>query len=217
MPSMSDELAHVMGALAHDLNNLLTVLKGYPELLLLRPDLDPDVRRRLESMLRAATKATEYVQQVSALGGRIASRCQELNLCPALHTAVAEAQAASPAPRVELELAEDELPVVADPQRLSWVLAEVLSVAREREPELVRARAARDEGRVVVQLVDHGPVLDPAEPFRPYRYKRRERARGLGLAAAATLMAQWGGAAEVKSEATSTTWTLAFRPSGGAT
>lgn len=214
---MSDELPHVMGALAHDLNNLLTVLKGYPELLLLRSDLDPDVRRRLESMLRAATKATEYVQQVSALGGRIASRCQELDLCPALSSVVAEAEAATPAPRVELELVEAELPVVADPQRLSWILAEVLSVARERDPQAVRVQASRDGERVLVRFVDRGPTLDPAEPFRPYRYKRRDRARGLGLAAAATLLAQWGGAAAVESEAAATTWTLAFRTPGGVT
>lgn len=215
MPSMSDELAHVMGALAHDLNNLLTVLKGYPELLLLRPDLDPDVRRRLESMLRAATKATEYVQQVSAVGGRIASRCQELDLCPALSSAIAEAQAASPAPRVELEPGEVELLVRADPQRLSWVLGEVLSAARERDPELVRVRASREGDRVVVQFVDHGPPLEAGEAFRPYGYKRRDRARGLALAAAATLLGQWGGAAEVQSQASATTWTLAFRPPGG--
>lgn len=213
---MSDEdLQRVLGALAHDLNNLLTVLKGYPELLLLRPQLDPDVRRRLESMQRAGEKAGEYVRQMATVAGRTPSRAQALDLRAGL---AAACEASGGKWLLDLPTRSEE--AMADPEHLPWILGELLGVARERSGE-GDVRVSLRSG--VVQIQDAGPALDPRQALAPFGFKRSDRARGLALAAARTLARQWGGDLEVGGDPVVWRLTLpragtegAPRPAGGA-
>lgn len=194
------ELQETLSGIVHDLNNLLTVLKGYPEMLLQRPGLEPDLRRRLESMHRASLKADGYVRQMAAIAGRFATRPAPLDLGTAL------AAAAGPACPLELQPAT----VQADPEQLDTVLRELVAIAGERAGEAgVRGRVAVDGARARVELLEQGPPLDAARALKPFGLPRQERTRGLALAAAAATVQRWGGELTVEGGAT-TTWRLSL-------
>lgn len=57
-------LAH---GIAHDLNNLLTVIMGYSDLLLTRCDLPEPARLKVEEIKKAGMRASSLTRQLVAL------------------------------------------------------------------------------------------------------------------------------------------------------
>jgi signal transduction histidine kinase len=53
--------------LRHDLANLLTMVRGYAELMLMRDTLDPGLRRYPEQIVLAADRATAKLEQLRIL------------------------------------------------------------------------------------------------------------------------------------------------------
>jgi len=56
--------------LRHDLANLLTMVRGYAELLLVRENLDPGLRRYPEQIVLAVDRATAKLEQLRILSVR---------------------------------------------------------------------------------------------------------------------------------------------------
>ena len=59
-----EALGVMAGGVAHDLNNILTSLVGYPDILLHSRDMSPDIRRGLEIMRDAGYRASAVVQDL---------------------------------------------------------------------------------------------------------------------------------------------------------
>jgi PAS domain S-box-containing protein len=58
--------------IAHELNNAMTAISGYSQLLLARPDGDERVRRDAERIAEAANRATSITQALGLLVRRVA-------------------------------------------------------------------------------------------------------------------------------------------------
>lgn len=63
-------LGKLAGGVAHDLNNILSALVGYPELLLKRIDRSSDLRAPLETIRQSGEKAAVIVQDLLTLARR---------------------------------------------------------------------------------------------------------------------------------------------------
>ncbi|MBI5586310.1 MAG: response regulator, partial [Deltaproteobacteria bacterium] len=68
------------GGVAHDLNNVLGIIVGYSELLLLDVDAESPLRPGLENILSGSQKAAAIVQDLLTLARRGVSGSQVLNL-----------------------------------------------------------------------------------------------------------------------------------------
>lgn len=55
------------GGVAHDFNNLITVILGYTDLSLRRSDVDDSIRHNLEETKKAADRAASMIPQLLAL------------------------------------------------------------------------------------------------------------------------------------------------------
>lgn len=67
------------GGVAHDFNNMLTVIHGYSEMLLYR-DLHPEFRNLIQEILNASTKATRLTSQLLAFSRKQIIQPKILNL-----------------------------------------------------------------------------------------------------------------------------------------
>ncbi len=124
------------GGLAHRLNNLLTGITGYADLVRARLRGYPDVERDLEQVRGLAGQVQELTAQLLAFGGR-----QRLSL----HTVKLGALVADcfgmlkrvVGDRVDLELAvaADEGSVRVDPRQIRQVLEGLALTARETMPD----------------------------------------------------------------------------------
>lgn len=81
-------LGRVVGGFAHDFNNIITVLRGYSEVILSLPDLDPVLAKHVRQLANSSERAMVLTQQLHAFGRR--GVC-ELKLAD-LNVAIREAQ-----------------------------------------------------------------------------------------------------------------------------
>ena len=69
------------GGIAHEFNNLLVPILGYTELLL-RKETNPDDRKMIQNISKAANRAKKLVQQMLAYGRHSMSQFEDLQLNP---------------------------------------------------------------------------------------------------------------------------------------
>jgi two-component system, cell cycle sensor histidine kinase and response regulator CckA len=74
-----EAIGTLAGGVAHDLNNILSGIVSYPELILLEMPKDHKYRRPIEIIQKSGTKAAEIVQDLLTLARRGASQATPLN------------------------------------------------------------------------------------------------------------------------------------------
>ena len=196
--------------MAHDFNNLMTVIRGSAELLT-RPGLSDEKRARyLQAILDTADRATTLTSHLLAFGRRQALKPEVADLNLRLD-AFAEMVGRTLGGQFEvrLDLAPSIPPVEVDLAQLETALLNAAFNARDAMPEGGRLTLATRHlpgetgGEVMVEVADTGSgmsaeVLDRAfEPF--FTTKPVGEGTGLGLSQIHGFAAQAGGHAEIRS------------------
>lgn len=217
-----EALGRLAGGVAHEFNNLLTVITGHGDRLVDALGQDAALGRSATAIMRSARRASLLTQQLLAFSRRQVFRPRVLRLneliqdvSPLIVGALGEA--------VDLRLhLPAELPSTnVDPTQVSQVLVNLATYAREAMPEggtltltvtatsqnarLGRARSwIRPGSYVRVEVADTGSGLDEAAQthiFEPFFSARRQGVgEGLGLASIYGIVKQSGGYIWVESE-----------------
>ncbi|MEO7177716.1 MAG: ATP-binding protein, partial [Allosphingosinicella sp.] len=203
-------LGELTGGVAHDFNNLMTVIRGSAELLT-RPGLSEEKRvRYLQAILDTADRASTLTSHLLAFGRRQALKPEVADLNLRLD-AFAEmiGRTLGGHFEVRLELAPSLPPVEVDLAQLETALLNAAFNARDAMPEggrltlTTRHLPGPSGGEVMVETADTGSgmssdVLDRAfEPF--FTTKPVGEGTGLGLSQIHGFAAQAGGRAEIRS------------------
>ena len=203
-------LGELTGGVAHDFNNLMTVIRGSAELLT-RPGLSEEKRARyLQAILDTADRAATLTSHLLAFGRRQALKPEVADLNLRLD-AFAEMVGRTLGGQFEvgLDLAPSLPPVEVDLAQLETALLNAAFNARDAMPEggrlslATRHLAGEGGGEVMVEIADTGSgmsaeVLDRAfEPF--FTTKPVGEGTGLGLSQIHGFAAQAGGRAEIRS------------------
>ena len=210
------------GGMAHEFNNLLTVINGYSSLLRQSPEIQaPAVQQQVEAIFTAGERAALLTRQLLAFGQRQTLKPRVLNL----NTVIADNRAVwmpllQGNIRLRLELDDALGTVAADPGQMCEVLVNliknsvdamsgggelVIGTANGLIDEEVAARqpGARPGPCVVLSVADTGVGMDEntrAHIFEPFfTTKNRAAATGLGLATVYGLVAQHQGWITVES------------------
>jgi len=203
-------LGELTGGVAHDFNNLMTVIRGSAELLT-RPGLSEEKRvRYLQAILDTADRAATLTSHLLAFGRRQALKPEVADLNLRLD-AFAEmiGRTLGGQFEVRLEFAPSLPPVEVDLAQLETALLNAAFNARDAMPEggrltlTTRHLPGEGGGEVMVEIADTGSgmaaeVLDRAfEPF--FTTKPVGEGTGLGLSQIHGFAAQAGGRAEIRS------------------
>jgi len=197
-------LGEIVAGVAHELNNPLTGLLGYAELLL---KLAPDERsrNRLKKLEHEALRCRRIVENLLCFARKRQAypRPQSLNNVVTRSVKALDLAATKAGVEVRTELAP-ALPLgLFDFGQMEQVLANLLanamqalaSVPKERRRILVRTSAT--DGRLRLEVEDRGSGIPAAlrarifEPF--YTTRRPEGAAGLGLAVTYGIVTEHGG------------------------
>ncbi len=216
-------LGGLAGGVAHEFNNLLTVIQGNLEPLL-REAADPKIARRLQRLHAAAERATVLTRSMISFARRQRLEHQPIDLAQAIiDLRPVLSQAAGPENRLVLDIEAGRAQVEADPEQLRTALLNVITNAREAMPaggavtiktgtrrsHLGRATETvllvRDEGRGMAPSVARRAM----DPF--FTTKPAGTGSGLGLSMVYGFMRQTGGRIELEShEGEGTTVRLVF-------
>jgi PAS domain S-box-containing protein len=217
-----DALGRLAGGVAHDFNNLISVINGYCELLAAEVTELPRALHAAGEIHRAGRKAAALTRQLLAFGRRQPMDARVVNFNRIVRdNAEILGRLLGSAGHLELELADDLDNVRADPAQFQQVLLNLIINARdalrdhgrvvirtanrEIRPNLHRRLTDTPPGRYVTLTVrDNGIGMDAEtqkhlfEPF--FTTKPEGQGTGLGLALVYGVVQQSGGFISVKSE-----------------
>jgi signal transduction histidine kinase len=180
---------------SHELRTPLTSLLGFTNLLLTRPFEEADRKRYLEIVHRESRRLAAIVETFLDLRsieeGRLELNRQPLDLASLAREQARFLLAHAPDHSLALKLPEDSALVVADPDRLSQVVANLISNAVKYSPEggPVELVVLDADDKIRLEVTDHGlgiPIEDQPRIFRKFfRGQANESGipgTGLGLA-----------------------------------
>lgn len=214
-------VGQLSGGVAHEFNNLLTVILGYADVVGQRAGTDDVLQTAATEILAAGQRAAILTRELLAFGQKQLLRPEVFDL--SLHIASVEAQLARTVGteiRLIFEL-EDQCTVVADCGQIEQVIFSLAVNARDAMPRGGSLRIstktveienppARDvdhpnPGRyVLLEVADTGYGMDARtasrifEPF--FTTKELGLGTGLGLSTVHGIVSQSGGSISVKSE-----------------
>ncbi len=210
----AEALGQLAGGLAHDLNNLLTVITGYAELAREDAGANGALQADLQEIQMAGDRAGRIISHLLSYGRRQVLRLTSVDLnalLAGLHERLSEA--AGPAVQVRLRLDYGVAGVRMDAQRLEQSLLEMASNAAEAMPgggqlafetRMAEPIAEVTGPVVLLRVADTGTGMTAEvreRVFDPFFTTRDHAERdGLGLAAAYGLVRQVGGTITVTSE-----------------
>jgi two-component system, OmpR family, sensor kinase len=203
-------LRHFISDASHELRTPLTSMQGYAELIRRNPDMATDdmrlsLRRMEDETKRMGVLVDDLLLLARLDQGRPLER-NRVDLEALVTDACADARATDPARTVTARVAAP-LVVTGDDMRLRQVLGNVVRNALVHTPEgtPVEIELHPDDGRAVIEVIDHGGGIPPGHVDRVFeRFHRADPGRsgdqggsGLGLSIAAAVVAAHGGSIRV--------------------
>jgi two-component system cell cycle sensor histidine kinase/response regulator CckA len=211
-------VGRLAGGLAHEFNNLLTVVVGYARLSL--EELEPDhaVAPHLEEIYRAGQACAQLTRQLLAFSRKQISHPVEVDLHAVLNDQAKTLRSLlGSAIQLDLELTAPDATIRADPAQLEQVLLMLTMNAHDAMPSggmlTLRTEAAEVGGDalrglapgayVQLSISDTSAGMDEStrrrvfEPF--FTSQKMGRGTGLGLAAVLGMVQQNAGTIDVES------------------
>lgn len=195
----------VLGVVAHDLRNPLSLIVTTTELLQ-EEDLEPKRRKQiLDIAMRAGKQMNRLIEDlldtVHLQSGRLSLDLEDVEVCAVLRQADETFRPIAAKRGIQLKLIgpDHQVWVRADPFRVSQVLGNLLGNALKFTPTggAVIYGATVDGGEVVFHVSDNGPGIPPeqtAHLFEQFWQARSDkRGVGLGLAIAKGIVDAHGG------------------------
>ncbi|MGQ9667471.1 MAG: hybrid sensor histidine kinase/response regulator, partial [Anaerolineae bacterium] len=205
-------LGQIVAGVAHELNNPLTSVIGFGQLLLSEP-LRDEARRDVERIVAQARRMTRIVQNLLVFAREREPEWTAVDLNAVIRQVIEmrEHELTVGNIQVELELAED-LPIIrADPYQLGQVFFNLVLNAEQAMAEAhrggrltVRAQLTPDKAWVRAEVIDDGPGIPPQnlkrifEPF--FTTKDVGKGTGLGLSVCHGIVEEHGGRIWAESE-----------------
>ena len=207
-----EALGTLAGGVAHDLNNILSGLVGYPDLLLQDLPADSNLRKPMQTILQSGRKATAIVQDLLTLARRGVAEFQVLDLNRIVTDYLESPEFEKliqfhPAVTVTSHLTTDLTPVKGSPVHLFKTVMNLVSNAAEAMPDggtlciqtanrsvdrCLGDKESAPEGEYAVLMVrDHGTGISKADVeriFEPFYSKKVMGKSGTGLGMAVV----WG-------------------------
>ncbi len=200
-------LGEMTAGAAHELNNPLTVIKGYGQILRKKAK-DSELQEPAEKVAEAAQQLSDLITSLHLLADPPEPEPVKTGLLDILNEAVKLArQRTRNNCSTRMVLPDSTPPVVTDPELLARALAELVSNAAESETsEIIEIRVQTDplDDRLMIVVKDHGRGMDAetaSHAFDPFFSSRPAgRGTGLGLARAKRLVELMGGTITLASE-----------------
>jgi two-component system NtrC family sensor kinase len=204
-------IGEFVAGVAHELNNPLTSVMGFSELLA-RADTDPQHQRFLEMISKSAQRCHKIVQSLLSFARRRAPERKLSSINELVESAVEFLQYQLRTSNIEVITRLDaHLPkAMVDPHQIQQVFLNIINNARQaiegHQPKGSMRITTETCGHVVrITLQDNGPGIDEkhlSKVFDPFfTTKEVGKGTGLGLSLCYGMVKEHGGAITVRSRA----------------
>jgi len=216
-----EAIGTLAGGIAHDFNNILSAIMGYTELSLIDMPSDSPLRKNLQQILKAGSRAKELVQQILTFSRQHDPELQPVKISLIVNEALKLLRASLPSTIQIQHRIQSNLAVFSDPTNVHQVLMNLCTNAsfamRENggilgvtltdadlDAQFAKHHPGITPGKFVKLTVsDTGYGMSPAiierifDPF--FTTKSKGEGTGMGLSVAHGIVKGQGGAITVES------------------
>jgi signal transduction histidine kinase len=207
-------VGRTLSGTAHELNNPLSSILGYAQLLLTRGNLDANTRRKVEIINQEADRSRTIVQNLFAFVGQAKMVVSEVDVNELLTAVVEMRRDDLQAAGIDLHFERSPIPAIqGDLQQLQRAFLNVLVNAEQAVQTFVEKREigirtrfieSAGEPRVEVSISDNGPGVpheNLGKIFEPFFTTRPVgKGMGLGLSISYGVVSKHGGDILVESQ-----------------
>ncbi|HTC13014.1 MAG TPA: HAMP domain-containing sensor histidine kinase [Chthoniobacterales bacterium] len=208
----TDYYASLLVGLIHKLNNVITVLTGHFGLMLLDPDLKPDISQPLQQMYRAALLVSQCLNEAASMGRATPLAFESVGLSE-LFQAVN-----SPAGLAVVKEYDDGIKIRVDRRKAKEIFEQLLRNASEADAKTVVVIAEANPQMVDMKFRDDGHGIKTEvmkRAFDPFFTTRKQREQfGLGLFKARGDLARMKGRIYAESDGKKYTEVIVQLPAG---
>jgi len=204
-------IGQLVSGVAHELNNPLTGIMGFAQLLLTRDDLPADMRRELTTVFEEAERAARIVQNLLSFARRRRAEKESVDLneivARALELRAYELRVHNIEPRLNLK--PRLRPIHADPHQIQQVLLNVIrnaeqAICERGGPGTITIATSEHGGFARLTVTDDGAGI-PSEHLRRifdpfFTTKPPGEGTGLGLTIVYGIIEEHGGRISAESE-----------------
>lgn len=202
-----------VSTVSHELRTPLTSIRSFSEIIYDNPDMPPDQRTEFIGIIvKESERLTRLIDDILDIAKMEAGEI-DWELKPIAPKPIIEAALqATSGPfrrvdghiRLEADIAEDLPVVMGEADRLTQVIVNLISNAVkfcDRDAGLVRVRAARDKGDLIVEVSDNGIGIAPEDHEKVFqRFQQvgntlteKPKGTGLGLPICVEIVKYFGG------------------------
>jgi PAS domain S-box-containing protein len=195
-------VGQLVSGVAHEVNNPLTAILGFTDLLMENPELPESARRDLRVILQEAQRTKQIVQNLLSFARQMPPQRQPLQLNSILQRTVHLRSYDFISHGVQvIERLDDALPnVIGDSHQLQQVFLNILNnaydaVRETARPSRIEITSAAVDAYVEISFRDNGPgIADPERIFDPFfTTKDIGKGTGLGLSICYGIVREHGG------------------------
>ena len=192
----------LVSGVAHEVNNPLTAILGFTDLLMANPELPESARRDLRVILQEAQRTKQIVQNLLSFARQMPPQRQPLQLNSILQRTVHLRSYDFISHGIQvIERLDESLPeVVGDSHQLQQVFLNILNnaydaVRESARPARIEITSARVDSFVEISFRDNGMgIMDPERIFDPFfTTKDVGQGTGLGLSICYGIIREHGG------------------------
>ena len=195
-------VGQLVSGVAHEVNNPLTAILGFTDLLIENPEMPESARRDLRVILQEAQRTKQIVQNLLSFARQMPPRRQPVQLNSILQRTVQLRSYDFISHGIQVvERLDESLPeIVGDSHQLQQVFLNILNnaydaVRESHRPARIEIMSSRTETGVEVSFRDNGTGIgDPDRIFDPFfTTKDVGKGTGLGLSICYGIVREHGG------------------------
>jgi len=160
-----EAIGTLVGGVAHDLNNILSALVNYPELLLLKIPEDSPIRKTILTIKRSGEKAAAIVQDLLTLARRSVPIIEIVNINDIIveylnSPEYKKLKSYCPELIVETEMQKDLLNIKGSPVHLSKIIMNLVSNGVESMPDGGKLIISTDNKYIDIPINGYDEILE---------------------------------------------------------
>jgi len=193
--------------MAHDFNNVLSIIVPNAQLIQLRTPQDLAVLEHAEVIVSASKRAGKLTRQLLSLARKTPSEMRAINLNESIRSICAMLEHTfGKSISIELRFESEPSYIEADDSELEQILLNLTMNARDAMPDggTLTFHIQKEGNEILLRIVDTGTGIPKEvlsnifDPF--FTTKDKSRGSGLGLSVVHSLMQRIGGSIDVQSE-----------------